>query len=104
MLKSGVIVRHLVLPDNIGDSKDVIDAYSEICKNSAYLSIMRQYTPRGDCEYPEISRPITDDEYNKVVNYALMCGVKNIFLQDGESVSESFIPAFNYEGVLKNGT
>ena len=47
---------------------------------------------------------LTDAEYEEVVNYALMCGIKNIFVQDGESVSESFIPPFNYEGVLKNGT
>ena len=104
IMKCGVIVRHLVLPSNTGDSKDVIDAFTDICRNDAYISIMRQYTPRSDCEFSEISRPITDSEYDEVVNYALMCGVKKMFLQDGESVSDSFIPAFNYEGVLKNDT
>ena len=101
MLKKGVIVRHLVLPDNIGDTKDVIDAFSEICGEEAYLSLMRQYTPQSDCPYAEIARPLCDSEYDEVVSYALMCGIKNMFLQDGESVSESFIPPFNYEGVLK---
>ncbi len=104
LLKSGVIVRHLVLPENIADAKDVIDVFDEVCKDNAYLSIMRQYTPPKNCAFNEIARAVTEDEYNEVVNYALMCGIKNIFLQDGESVSESFIPPFNYEGVLKNGT
>lgn len=104
LLKSGVVVRHLVLPKNIADSKDVIDVFDEVCKDNAYLSIMRQYTPPKNCAFNEIARAVTEDEYNEVVNYALMCGIKNIFLQDGESVSESFIPPFNYEGVLKNGT
>ena len=100
-LKKGVIVRHLVLPNNIGESKDIIDAFYDICGNNAYLSLMRQYTPPKDCIFPEIARPVTEAEYNEVVNYALMCGIKKMFLQDGESVSESFIPAFDYEGVLK---
>lgn len=104
LMKRGVIVRHLVLPNNIGDSKDVIDTFTDICGCGAYFSLMRQYTPRADCEFSEIARPVTEKEYDEVVNYALMCGIKNMFLQDGESVSESFIPAFDYEGVLKNGT
>ncbi len=104
LLKKGVILRHLVLPDNTGDTKDVIDTFSKICRGGAYLSLMRQYTPQDDCKCVEIARPITDSEYNEVVNYALLSGIKNMFLQDGESVSESFIPPFNYEGVLKNGT
>ena len=104
ILKRGVVVRHLVLPDNISDSKDIIDAFADICGDNAYLSLMRQYTPPRECACEEIARPITDKEYEEVVNYALLCGVKNMFIQDGESVSESFIPAFDYEGVLKNGT
>ena len=104
IMTRGIIVRHLILPDNTGDSKDVIDAFTDICGSGAWLSLMRQYTPQGDCAFAEIARPITDVEYDEVVNYALICGIKNIFLQDGESVSESFIPAFNYEGVLKNDT
>ena len=104
MLKSGVIVRHLILPNNISDSKDVTDTFIAVCKNNAVFSLMRQYTPKKGCTLPEINRSVTDEEYDEVVNYALMCGIKNIFLQDGESVSESFIPPFNYEGVLKNDT
>ncbi len=104
IMKSGVIVRHLVLPNNISDSKDVVDAFDTVCGERAYLSLMRQYTPQKECTFLEIARPVSESEYNEVVSYALMCGIKNMFLQDGDSVSESFIPSFNYEGVLKNGT
>lgn len=102
LLEKGVIVRHLVLPGNISDSKDVVDAFADICGKNAFLSLMRQYTPIGDCIFPEIANPLCESDYNEVVNYALMCGIKNIFTQEKESVSESFIPAFDYEGVLKD--
>jgi len=104
IMTSGVIVRHLVLPENISDSKDVVDVFDSVCKDNAYLSLMHQYTPPRECAFEEIARALTDSEYNEVVDYALLCGIKNMFLQDGESVSESFIPPFNYEGVLKNDT
>lgn len=104
LMQKGVIVRHLLLPGNIADSKDVIDAFCNICGDGAWISLMRQYTPPPDCAFSEIARPVTNSEYDEVVNYALLCGIKNLFLQDGESVSESFIPAFDYEGVLKHGT
>ena len=103
LLQKGVIVRHLVLPGQTADSKDVIDRFAA-CGKGAYLSLMRQYTPSAACTCAELARPVTAAEYDEVVNYALLCGIKKLFLQDGESVSESFIPAFDYEGVLKNDT
>jgi len=104
LLSRGVIVRHLLLPGQTADSKDVVDVFTDLCGSGAWLSLMRQYTPPTVCAHPELLRPIADAEYDEVVNYALLCGIQNLFLQEKESVSESFIPAFNYEGVLKNGT
>ena len=104
LMERGVIVRHLLLPGQTADSKDVIDTFTSVCGKRAYLSRMRQYTPPKTCAYPELMRPITDAEYDEVVSYALLCGIQKIFLQEKESVSESFIPAFNYEGVLNHGT
>lgn len=101
LMTRGVIVRHLILPSHTEDSKDVIDILSAY---KPCLSLMRQYTPQNGCPYAELTRPITDAEYETVVGYALLCGLNKLFLQDGESVSESFIPAFDYEGVLNNGT
>ena len=100
----GVIVRHLLLPGQGADSKDVVDVFDAVCRGDAWLSLMRQYTPLDPCPCAELNRPITDAEYDEVVEYALLCGIQNIFLQEKESVSESFIPAFDYEGVLKHGT
>ncbi len=102
-MQSGVIVRHLLLPGQTGDSKDVIDTFTEVCGKGAWLSLMRQYTPPGACNYPELLRPITDAEYDEVVGYAELCGMRNLFLQERESVSESFIPRFDYTGVLPKG-
>ena len=101
LMTRGVIVRHLVLPSHTEDSKDVLDILSAY---KPCLSLMRQYTPQSGCPYAELARPITDAEYETVVSYALLCGLNKLFLQDGESVSESFIPAFDYEGVLNHGS
>lgn len=104
LLRRGVIVRHLLLPGQTEDSKDVIDKISEICRDRAWVSLMRQYTPPADCAYTELARPITDAEYDEVVGYAELIGITRLFLQESESVSESFIPEFDYRGVLKNDT
>ncbi len=103
LLKRGVIVRHLLLPGQTADSKDVIDTFLDICQKNAYLSLMRQYTPPKTCVYAELMHPITDAEYVEVVGYAELLGLKRLFLQDSESVSESFIPKFDYTGVLPQG-
>ena len=61
---------------------------------------MSQYTPCTDLgDYPEINRKITQEEYDRVVDYAVDIGLENGFLQEGESASESFIPPFDLTGV-----
>ena len=100
MLKSGVIIRHLVLPDNIKDSKQLLNRlYSEF-GDDVYFSIMSQYTPVCELDaHPELMRKITDDEYNEVVDFCIDLGIENGFIQEGDVASESFIPAFDCEGV-----
>jgi len=99
-LISGVIVRHLVLPENIDESKKIIKYLHGRYGNSIYMSIMSQFTPviQSD-KYPELNRKLTTAEYNDVIDYAIDIGVENAFIQEGESASESFIPEFNFEGV-----
>lgn len=100
LMKRGVIVRHLVLPDCVNDSKEVIRYLFETYKHNIYISIMNQYTPiRNFHDFPELNRQITVSEYNSVVDYAIELGVENGFIQEGETASESFIPAFDFEGV-----
>ncbi len=101
IMKKGVIVRHLVLPGCIEDSKRVIKYLYETYGNSIMFSIMNQYTP---LEYvkdiPELNRKLTEEEYEEIVNFAIDLGVENGYIQEGETAEESFIPAFDYEGII----
>lgn len=103
IIQKGIIVRHLVMPGLIEDSKKIIRYLYDTYQNSIYLSIMNQYTPNSHLEkYPEINRPITEKEYDEVLDYAVSIGVENAFIQEGGTVSESYIPEFNLEGVKAN--
>ena len=101
MMKKGVIVRHLVLPGNVDDSKAVIRYLYETYKDDIFVSIMNQYTPMPgiEADYPELGRKVTEEEYEDVVDYAIELGVENGFIQEGETAQESFIPPFDLEGV-----
>ena len=99
-IRRGVIVRHLVLPGHRKESEEVIGYLYRTYGDSVYLSIMNQYTPPQErLPYPELNRRLTTYEYDKVVDYALSLGVKNAFVQERGTAKESFIPAFDYEGV-----
>ena len=99
-MRQGVIVRHLLLPGCTKDSKAVIKYLYETYGNQIYLSIMNQYTPLENVSaYPELNRKVTDEEYEEVVDYAIGLGVEQGFIQEGETAEESFIPAFDGEGV-----
>ena len=101
MLK-GMIVRHLMLPGLLNDSKEVIKYLYDTYNDNCYISIMNQYTPLPQVrDIKELNRHITKREYNKVVDYAIDLGVENAFIQEGGADKDSFIPEFNYEGVEK---
>lgn len=103
MLRRGVIVRHLLLPGHKKNARDVIRYVHETYGDGVILSIMNQYTPiagiaeRTDCK--ELYRRVTRREYEAVVDYAIGLGVKNAFIQEGDTAKESFVPAFDGEGV-----
>lgn len=103
MMQSGVIVRHLLLPGHKRNAKDVIRYVYETYEDSVYLSLMNQYTPlerlkeNPDCR--EICRKVTRREYGAVVDYAIELGVRNAFMQEGDTARESFIPAFDGKGI-----
>ena len=100
MIQKGVIVRHLVLPGHVKNSKAVIKYLLETYQDQILISIMNQYTPMpqvsGD---PLLSRKVTKREYEKVIDYALELGMEDGFIQEGEAAKESFIPEFDCEGV-----
>ena len=97
----GVIVRHLLLPGGLEDSKAVLRYLYETYGDNIYISIMNQYTPMpgiGD-KYPELARKVTDEEYDELVDYAVSLGIENGFIQEGETALESFIPDFDMRGI-----
>lgn len=100
VMRKGTIVRHLILPGCIEDSKEVVRYLYETYGDAVYISIMNQFTPLSHLnEYPQLNRKITEEEYDEVVDYAISLGVENGFIQEGETAEESFIPEFNGEGV-----
>lgn len=101
-IKKGVIVRVLVLPNYVDDSKKIIKYLYSKYKDNIYISIMNQYTPMGNLDkYSEINRKLTISEYNEVVDYAISIGVSNAYIQEEGTCDESFIPCFDLEGVEK---
>ena len=102
LILSGTIVRHLTLPGCMADSMQILKYLHETYGDMIYISIMNQYTPVFEQkEYTELNRCVTRREYEKVLDYAFELGIENGFFQDGETARESFIPAFDYEGVRK---
>lgn len=103
MLVSGVVIRHLILPGHIENSKKIIDYVAEtFAPGEVLFSLMRQYTPCGRIDdFPELQRTLTDEEYNEVEEYLFDSGIEDGFVQDKESAAEDFIPPFNGEGVVK---
>ena len=100
MARSGVIVRHLVLPGHVRNSKAVIQYLYETYGDQIYISIMNQYTPMPQVTKDKLlGRKVTRREYEKVIDYALELGVENGFFQEGDVAEESFIPEFDSEGV-----
>lgn len=94
MMKKGVIIRHLVLPGNIDDSMKIMKYLYDKYDDNIIVSIMNQYTPVREMEYIELNRKITDEEYDSVVDYAYDIGIRNAFIQEGETQDIKFIPDF----------
>ncbi len=100
MMKKGVIIRHLMLPGLLFDSKKVIAYIYNTFENNVYISIMNQYTPVNNLSsYPEINKPLNQKHYESLIDYCLSLGIKNAFIQEEGTVSESFIPDFDLRGV-----
>lgn len=100
MMKKGVIVRQLLLPGHVKDAKNVLKYLYETYGDRIYISMMNQYMPMPAMkDDPQLSRKVTDREYERLIDYAISLGLKNGFMQEGETAKESFIPEFDGEGV-----
>lgn len=110
-----IIVRHLVLPGCLEDSKAVLKYLYETYGDNIYISIMNQYTPlesvllsegkkRND-DFSGLMRRVTEEEYDEIVDFACDLGITKAFVQEGETAEESFIPDFenwNLDDFLRN--
>jgi putative pyruvate formate lyase activating enzyme len=98
----GVIVRHLALPGCAEDSRDILDYLHNTYGDSIVISLMNQYTPMPQVYTdPNLGRKLTAAEYDELVDYAISIGITNGFIQDGETASQSYIPAFDGTGLSK---
>ena len=101
IIQKGTIVRHLMLPTLKEDTKKILDYLYHTYQDNIYISIMNQYTPNKYVTFKELKKPIKEYDYEEIIDYALNIGITNAFCQIGGTVSESFVPDFNYEGIKK---
>lgn len=103
ILQKGVVIRHLILPGCVDNTKAVIDwVRSHFDDGQVLFSLMRQYVPCGRAaDYPEINRPLSDEEYDEAEQYLFDSGIEDGFVQEKGSASDAFIPAFDGTGVIK---
>ena len=99
LIQKGVIVRQLLLPGHVNDARAVLKYLYDTYHDHVYISMMSQFTPIALKDYPEINRTVTRREYERLVDYALEIGITNAFIQEGDVAKDSFIPAFDCEGV-----
>ena len=100
IMTKGVIIRHLILPNNLENTKRVIDWVKENFNAGEVLfSLMSQFTPNKTCKIPELSRRLTQEEYDEIEDYLFLSGIEDGFMQELSSAKEEYIPPFNLEGV-----
>ena len=100
-MTKGLIIRHLMLPGLLFDSKKVIDTIYSLFGDNVYISIMNQYTPMFNAfKYKELSKPLNPKLYDSLIDYAASIGVKNAFIQESGSNTDEFVPSFDLEGIL----
>ncbi len=100
MMKRGVIVRHLVLPGRAEDAVSLIRDLFDTYGNRLIFSVMNQYTPPSARALPPpLDRPLSEEEYGTVLRAMEQMGIVRAMVQQGGTVSESFIPQFDLTGL-----
>ncbi|MGI5979741.1 MAG: radical SAM protein [Oscillospiraceae bacterium] len=101
ILQSGVLIRHLLLPGRLKDAFEVIDWVAETFPPDAVLfSLMSQYVPYADkAKFPELARPVSQEEYDRVLAYLAASGIENGYFQDLSSATDELLPRFDFTGI-----
>ena len=94
LAKTGVLIRHLVLPGCIYDTRKILSVISEHFGVDAPVSLMCQYTPREDLKAP-LNRRLTRREYENAIDHAIALGMTNVFTQEAESATFAYTPEFS---------
>lgn len=94
IMQKGLIVRHLAIPENEKDSKEILTYLYNTYKNNIYISLMNQYTPIRKTKYNELNRKLSKKEYYNLIDYAISLGIENCFVQEEGTQKKSFIPDF----------
>ncbi len=98
IMTKGVIVRHLMLPYLLFDSKKIIDYLYDTFKDDIYISLMSQYTPTDNvCKVKRLNRNLSPKHYETMIEYIEYKGIKNVYIQGTESATKEYIPEFFYE-------
>ena len=97
LLQRGVLVRHLVLPGFLANSKDVLEWFADAFpKGAAMLSLMAQYTPNG---FGGPERRLREEEWREVTDYLYMLGIRSGYVQELSSAEGEYVPSFDGTGV-----
>ena len=97
-MTSGVIIRHLMIPGLEEDSKKILNYLYKKYENNVFYSIMNQYTPVRKLQFEELNRVVGQEKYDEIIDYAWDLGIRNAFIQDGGTQSDSFIPKWDFKG------
>lgn len=100
MIKKGMIIRHMLLPGGLEDSKRVLDWIEGNLPYDVYVSLMAQYTPMYHAaEHEELTRRITEDEYEELIHYFFDIGLDNGYIQELASATSNYTPTFDLSGL-----
>jgi len=100
LIKKGVLIRHMIMPELLGDSKNILHWIRDSLGEKAYVSLMCQYTPMYNADkYEEINRKLDDWEYEYIIDYFFKLGLENGFVQDFSSAVTDYVPSFDLKGV-----
>ncbi len=97
IMVKGVIVRHMMMPNLLDDSKRIIKYLYDTYKDNIYISIMNQYTPVRKCKIPILNKKVREEVYDDIIDYAWNIGIRNAFIQEGDTQDESFIYKWDFK-------
>lgn len=99
IMEQGVLIRHLMLPGALENTLDVIDWVSDEFGDKVMFSLMSQFTPNENCTLPELQNRISEEDYNKAIDYLYLVGMENVYVQDFSSAQKEYTPPFDLNGV-----